>query len=678
LIPTVTYFRSSPMVHRYGDLFNLPGLTNFLGCVQCALDITATKSLTFPPLSGSDQSTGALFIDGKYLLSAGSPITFTWYPDRILRETEYDGLRLVSTTALPAGRTAVMVLLRIENLSEREREVEVRIALRSSVTKSNAPWLGSVPPAEQRHEVAVGPRAFSFVAFESGAASFQGTHPAPDRADQDGISFDVALAPRGSWQVSFVHAIGISPHDAKETFDTLVERVPEEIGHTRDEWNLELEAVYTPGNSRYSGSLPVLETSDPSVMRLYHTGVLGVIYFKRDSPHSVIGRAYDTLMPRYWATVTYLWDYSLSSLVHALLDPHVMRKYLELWMRLDIHEHYGTEWLTGGPVGQWYSVNDFAMSKIARDYLRWTGQHDFLTSSTVEHLERYAYNWREFASPSGLADYGGINNLLECVSTYIHEVASLNAANSYNMRFAAEIHEMRGDKSHAKKLRGEASALAEKVKELYVDGAGYWNVRFPDGKLVEVRHCYDFFTVINTMADDLTESQKKEMFEFFMRELRTPAWMHALSPNDHDAIYSVRPDHQWNGAYTAWPAQALTALFRIGQVDAAHEWMQGLAKTANQGPFAQAHFVESAVDPIDGGARKAPSDFPWINDWACSSNGAFASVIIESIFGVNATLTEGITAQPAFGPLDKDSRLTNLSYQGDLYDVDSKGIRPQK
>jgi hypothetical protein len=212
------------------------------------------------------------------------------------------------------------------------------------------------------------------------------------------------------------------------------------------------------------------------------------------------------------------------------------------------------------------------------------------------------------------------------------------------------------------------------VKGLYVDGAGYWNVRFPDGKLVEVRHCYDFFTVINTMADDLADSQKKEMFEFFMRELRTPAWMHALSPQDHDSMYSGRPDHQWNGAYTAWPAQSLTALFRIGQVDAAFEWMKGLAKSANQGPFGQAHFIESVVDPVDGGARKAPSDFPWINDWACSSNGAFVSVIIESIFGVNASMTKGITAEPAFGPFDKESRLTNLSYQGVMYDVDSNGI----
>jgi hypothetical protein len=89
-------------------------------------------------------------------------------------------------------------------------------------------------------------------------------------------------------------------------------------------------------------------------------GVLGVIYFRRDNPYSVLGRTYDTLMPKYWQSVTFIWDYALSSLTHALLDPAVMKKYIEHWMSMDVHKHFGTEYLTGGPVGPWYSVNDFA------------------------------------------------------------------------------------------------------------------------------------------------------------------------------------------------------------------------------------------------------------------------------------------------------------------------------
>ena len=54
MIPTVTDLQSAPMAHRYGDLYALPGLTNFLGCVQMDLDLTGLRSLNFPPFATSD------------------------------------------------------------------------------------------------------------------------------------------------------------------------------------------------------------------------------------------------------------------------------------------------------------------------------------------------------------------------------------------------------------------------------------------------------------------------------------------------------------------------------------------------------------------------------------------------------------------------------------------------
>src|SRR5947207_1856641 len=150
--------------------------------------------------------------------------------------------------------------------------------------------------------------------------------------------------------------------------------------------------------------LPTLHTYDKEFLKLYHMGILGVIYFKRDTPFSVHGRAYTTLMPRYWQPVTFLWDYSLSSLVHALLDPTVMRGYLTRWMKLDIHKHFGTEYLTGSGAGQWYSVNDHAMSLMSHDYLRFTGDFAWLDAriadrSVLDYLQSYSSNYKQFQTP---------------------------------------------------------------------------------------------------------------------------------------------------------------------------------------------------------------------------------------------------------------------------------------
>ncbi len=189
-----------------------------------------------------------------------------------------------------------------------------------------------------------------------------------------------------------------------------------------------------------------------------------------------------------------------------------------------------------------------------------------------------------------------------------------------------------------------------------------------------MRHCYDFLTVLNTIGDDLTESQRTEMVDFFNRELRSETWMYALSPEDDNVLYDVRPDHQWTGAYPAWPPEAARGLFHIGATDVALEFLRSLARSANQGVFGQAHFADTVVDQEDGGALKCHPHMPCITDWACSSIGSYVTAVIEGIFGVRATPGGGISAQPRFGSFDPDARLVDLAYQGKLYTVTRDGL----
>jgi len=686
MIPTVEDLKSDILIHKHGDIFNLPGLTNFIGCVQSDFDITGIRSLNFPPFGCSDIITAGLFINDIYLPATGTKIKFTWIADRIERETEYEGLKLHSITILPIGKMACVVRLAITNISGAEKNVELKYGFTGSVTKAVKSWNEPLPPFETDHKIEIDETNNSLIysAKKSSAFQVQGLS-LNGKITRNGIQTNLSLSPGETKTIDYATTIGDSLLNVLSNYKKIISDVGGEIQNCRNEWNEEIKAAFTQGNSRFSGSMPVLETTDSEIAKLYYMGVLGVIYFKRDNPYSVLGRTYDTLLPRYWQSVTFIWDYALSSLTHALLDPAVMKKYIEHWMSMDIHKHFGTEYLTGGPVGPWYSVNDFAITEISKNYLRWNGDFKWLDkiiqinagqkAPVVDLLLKYASNWKNYKSPNGLADYGGINNLLECVSTYIHEVASLNAANVFNLRTAAELCELIGKKDLAANLFKEADEIIPQLNKLYVDGKGYWCSRFPDGRLVEVRHCYDFFTILNTIPDDLTSKQKFEMVEFFKRELQSPTWMRALSAGDDNATFSVRPDHQWNGAYPAWPAQAVTALFRTGNTELALKWLKGLSKSANQGPLGQAHFVESAIDPDSGGARKAPPDMPYITDWTVSSSGSWTNIIIESIFGINATLKNGINAAPQFGSFDAKAELKNISYQGNLYHADVKGLR---
>jgi hypothetical protein len=685
MVLSVDDLKSDVLKHKSGDIFNPPGLTNFWGCVQSDIDITGIRSLNFPPFGCSDIITGGLFIDDMYFPATGTTIDFTWYPDRIERIAGYNGIHYKSTTVLPLKIKGSLVRLEMENRSGSIRDIKIKLGLSGSVTKAVRTWNDAFPPLERDNKIDIDNKRMSLVysAVHSDAFQMQGIYPLADEINKNGVTKRITLEPGKKSIIYYINLVDDSVSNMQKAYDYIAHNAEEIIKNVHDEWNEEIKAAYTPGNSRYSGHMPELETTDKDILKLYNMGILGIIYFKRDSPYSVLGRTYDTLMPRYWQSVTFIWDYALSSLTHALLDPAVQQKYLEHWMLMNIHKHFGTEYLTGGPVGPWYSVNDFALMTIARNYLVWSGNHGWLQKDlenksgkekVKNYLLKYASNWKQFKTQGGLADYGGINNLLECVSTYIHEVASLNAANVFNMRTGAEIAGLTDDVNTSQSLLKGASELLPEIHKLYVDGKGYWNTRFPGNEFVEVRHCYDFITILNTISDDLSEKQKTEMTRFFVNELRTPTWMSALSPGDDNVLFSVRPDHQWNGAYPAWPAQAATGLYKIGRGDLAFKWLKGLAKSANQGPFGQAHFIESAIDMESNGARKATPEGPYICDWTVSSSGNWSNIIIESIFGVEASINQGIKAKPDFGEFDPKAELKNIQYQGKTFHANKNGL----
>src|SRR5436305_14867294 len=106
-IPTVHDLASDPLVHRFDEMFNLPGLTNFLGTAQVDHDLVAVRSVCFPPLAMGETVTGNLFVDGRLFRSYGLPVTFTWRPDAVLRSSVVRDLRITTTTVCHADRAAV-------------------------------------------------------------------------------------------------------------------------------------------------------------------------------------------------------------------------------------------------------------------------------------------------------------------------------------------------------------------------------------------------------------------------------------------------------------------------------------------------------------------------------------------------------------------------------------------
>jgi hypothetical protein len=714
-------FSSRAMAYLPGEVFAPPMVTNEWAEAQACRDPVAYRFFSAPPFATAEGAHAECYLrlpeqDRVVPLNAlGAPVTTQWFPDRVVRHMTVRGLRFSSVLSLAAGRDVLLLDVTITNLeSTSQSGLKLFVKLLSGVQrlKNFANWNTVALPAagttvdEARHAFIFcgnGP-AYSVqgmdqpsldyrasVAFAEwmGDANLNGivSNRARPVSVYAGFAYEIDLPPGESWRLRYVNALGGSVEAALDAYDDARAHFETRQEQARAIWQSEIEAAFTVGNDRFSGSLPALEGAHDSLRQLYATGALNLLFMKRSDPRNRFGTSYKTISPRSGAT-SWLWDtqQAASGLIH--LDPLVLKTMVEWWMRTDIHRCWGTNYLNGAPLGPWYSVNDYALFTMAYHYLRYSGDFGWLDQpiegrTVLGHLQSCADHWCALNADDYLADYGEPRNLLECVPTYMHKVAALNAANAWMNRTLAEIEARRGDTASARQRRRAAQAISRAVLELYRPG-GYFACRQPDGREIDVQHCYDFGVVMATLFDDLGPRRRAQMIRFFQAKLQTSSWMRALAEDDPAAAFSQRTDHTATGAYTSWPAYGLLALCRTGHLDEALAWIGvgnesgGLAGVARQGPFGQAAFHGGPGSLLDGhAARKAPDDPPHYEEWIDVAGGAYVGAVIEGVFGVNATLYDGISASAALHEVQPGARLTGLAYQGRRYDVVDGALRIQ-
>jgi len=700
-IPTPADLASDRLVHHFRDYFNPPELQNELGFLATVKSVSAVTAITFPPFSCCSSPripfspgslvTCELFLNGQILTAFPPPagnVAYTWFPHKILRETRVEGLLFTTETFLPAKQKVVAESIEVKNESHERRKVELGFDLRAGVTMTQRKaWFNNIPAEADNRLTAVEPRgSVVFEDVHSPAVSVQGVFPRPTRIRQSRMLIhEFVLGPGEKRTFHYLNVIGSDKDAVLESYDSLQASFDELLGKNERHFASLLRSAFTPQNSEFSGYLPQLHTRNPALWKHYYTGVGCLLFSRRVAPDSAYSPTYITVA-RIGTTVSFIWDTMLTSLSLALLDPNPLRSLVEVWLASDMHHHLATDYLSGQAVGvPGYAVNDMGILRCADSFLRVTGDFAWLDKPiqgkpVIEHLVDHALYWKTLVKDQrGLADYGRYYNLLEVVSTYTHQVAAVNAGNVYGMRFVAGLLERRGDGRRAAQLRSEAGQLADRINHLlYVKGQGWWQCGQPDGTFNQVRHCYDLLTVLDTMLEDLSDDQKKEMSDFFWTQLHTPLWMHALSPYDVDATWNPRPDHSWLGAYIGWPSMTAKGLYKIGPPSRVTGWVKALAKSANQGLYGQAHMVESIFPPVEGGAFKSPFDQPYGNHWCEIAGGSFADMVIDSIFGADLTLDRGINVNSRLEGFDAEAKLRGLHYQGKVYTISRKGAQIEK
>lgn len=628
-----------------GTLLNMPALNNFHGSLHAGTNLLSFSELTFPPLSLGGECL-RLALNGINVQAHES----RWYPYQVIRRATMGPIALQSTMRMAFEQQLVLIELQVTNTGDRTAAADLDVELGGYVRSYSQTWEWTIPRpyddfSDWSGHLADSGRVLAVADGSSPAAAAFAFTAAPDRLNPAGTSgsaaWNMTLQPGQQRTIQFVVAADTNAEaataaaaDARARFNLLYAKA-------HASWERRFSDAFTPGNTHFSGSLPVLDTTDQRLRELYYLSVVSVLESERTNFADFFPRAYVTAGPQWGVTLTYFWDTSLFAPILVLLDPEMAREQAKHWLELGIYSGYAVDALSGKLVGPWYSANDSSVFTMLLDCVTLTGDMSFLderagSTSVIDHMEAIALNWQQLLVPAtGLADYGGRSNLLEEVPNYVNQVPSLNAANVWMMREVAALRQARGESDAAARLSQQADQLAKRVLDLYVPGQGVWETVHDDGTRVPVRHVYDFDTIGRLLADDLTAAMRSEMTDFFTSELLAGGWIRALSLSDKDAAASLRPDHGSNGAYDSWPALAAGALGRFGEFGQMVRTLDDFAGVGAEGPFSQSHELvpqpsglvvwdRDDLNPVDGLTVSA-----WINPAEWSAQAMDGSIVAK-------------------------------------------------
>jgi hypothetical protein len=67
----------------------------------------------------------------------------------------------------------------------------------------------------------------------------------------------------------------------------------------------------------------------------------------------------------------------------------------------------------------------------------------------------------------------------------------------------------------------------------------------------------------------------------------------------------------------------------VGRHDLVGPWLEGISRTARQGPFGQAHYAEESYPETFEGATKVTEEVPQCCHWSNISGGLFWQLVNE-------------------------------------------------
>ncbi|SMO88985.1 hypothetical protein [Gracilimonas mengyeensis] len=433
-----------------------PSIRNFRGQALTNRDINSVSWFVSAPYSGG-YHTGRLRINGQI----PEVHSFRWQAWQALREAEWNGLKLSSSTRMPISKDGLMWEITIKNASDEARRLDLELDMIGFNSQYGGEWQWWYPYPKMdgrttnRDEEVENVRKYfneDFTSMETVATELVGGKPQQKKvtltwpsdreilqsdkyrsqlleetvlvSDQetaaktafiiadDGWEYEVLnsgatgkkmieLEAGESYTLRYVMTVNQNLLQAVADARLLSDEFGKQFQQIEEEWKNRWQEIFKPDNELLSGAFPVLATDDSLAKRVYYTGPLTMLYLMNENlpQHD---KVFLTGGPRWGASITFFWDITEWSTLWAVVDPAMMREHLASWIKIDPSLHYGKDNISGVGVGNGYSANYWALFQMIRSYLTVSNDYAFLDEvidgkTVYEHLQKYALNWKEIS-----------------------------------------------------------------------------------------------------------------------------------------------------------------------------------------------------------------------------------------------------------------------------------------
>jgi len=404
--------------------------------------------------------------------------------------------------------------------------------------------------------------------------------------------------------------------------------------------------------------LPRVSTQDARLDDFYRRCILSVLESRCERDNFIAQPFY--AVGTWLFTIT--WDTSYASEMLSMLDPEGLRQAFLADLRPGLLTSTYVPW-NGKTDTYWYAQSPFAAMRILQDYIRQTGDKDFLNyreqgKSIFEWMKQVGQEEeKRFARPDGLLDFGaGSEKMIEIrTDGYQHAVAATNGlAVAYFRQLAAWCRE-RGDPD-AIQFDGWADQIQHAMNtQLWSDADGWFLNLYPDGTRRRVLSYHQFELLDSGM---LSPSQQHRLIAHLQEgEFLARYGLYSMSPADSAHWDAEDADFGGGGQYAGEPLRVAETLYRLGESELAWNILSRCLQWAEHFPY----IPQSIFADFPGNTQvEMPLEI---------SAGGGVQAIVFGVFGLRPQEDGSLQVAPSYHHELGEAKLTGYRFRGQTYDV---------